>query len=202
MNLSAWSIKNPIPAAMLFVLLTLGGRHQTVKMPYTHYSESRFSPMVAAVVRPGGGAVSLFGNYTEGLEPGQVVGTGYSNQGEALAPKVTKQFELGVKLQTGALTHTVSTYQIKRPSFISNNAAPLPTMVDGGKAGKKPASGGSVDSTGSAAANAEVAKQRAAAVAALLKSLGVTVEQMHLQKPEDIQAGSGPQARRVEVTLQ
>ena len=100
------------------VLLTVGGRHQTVKMPYTHYSESRFSPMVAAVVRPWGGAVSLFGNYTEGLEPGQVVGTGYSNQGEALAPKVTKQFELGVKLQTGELTHTFSAYQIKRPSYI------------------------------------------------------------------------------------
>ena len=25
MNLSAWSIRNPIPAAMLFVLLTLAG---------------------------------------------------------------------------------------------------------------------------------------------------------------------------------
>ena len=78
----------------------------------------------------------------------------------------------------------------------------LATIVNGVKAGKKAAISGYVDSTGSAAANAEVAKQRALAVAALLKSLGVTDEQMQLQKPEDIQAGSGPQARRVEVTLQ
>jgi len=78
----------------------------------------------------------------------------------------------------------------------------LATNVNGVKAGKKAAISGYVDSTGSAAANAEVAKQRALAVAALLKSLGVTDEQMQLQKPEDIQAGSGPQARRVEVTLQ
>jgi len=83
-----------------------------------------------------------------------------------------------------------------------DGAQALATIVDGVKAGKKAAISGYVDSTGSAAANAEVAKQRAVAVAALLKSLGVTEEQMQLQKPEDIQAGSGPQARRVEVTLQ
>jgi len=115
------------------VLLTVGGRHQTVKMPLSNYSESRFSPMVAAVVRPWGDDLSLFGNYTEGLEPGQVVGVGYTNTGVALPPKQTKQFELGVKLQTGALTHTVSAFEIKRPSFISNNAAPLPTLVDDGE---------------------------------------------------------------------
>jgi len=83
-----------------------------------------------------------------------------------------------------------------------DGAQALATIVSGVKAGKKAAISGYVDSTGSAAANAEVAKQRAVAVAALLKSLGVTEEQMQLHKPEDIQAGSGPQARRVEVTLQ
>ena len=105
------------------VLLTVGGRHQSVKMPYVDYSEDRFSPMVAAVVRPWGGNISLFGNYTEGLEPGQVVGTGYANEGEALAPRVTKQVELGVKLQAGELTHTLSAFQIKRPSFITNSSS-------------------------------------------------------------------------------
>ncbi len=112
------------------VLLTVGGRHQTVKMPLTKYSESRFSPMIAAVVRPWGDSISLFGNYTEGLEPGQTVGVGYANAGEALPPKQTKQFELGVKLQTGALTHTFSAYEIKRPSFITSSANRL---VDDGE---------------------------------------------------------------------
>ncbi|GAD20692.1 TonB-dependent siderophore receptor [Acidovorax sp. MR-S7] len=115
------------------VLLTVGGRQQTVKMPLSNYSESRFSPMIAAVVRPWGDDLSLFGNYTEGLEPGQIVGVGYTNTGEALPPKQTKQMELGVKVQTGALTHTVSAFEIKRPLFISNNGAPLPTLVDDGE---------------------------------------------------------------------
>ncbi len=109
------------------VQLTVGGRHQTVKTPLvggkdSNYSESRFSPMLAAVVRPWGETISLFGNYTEGLEPGQVVGVGYANTGEALPPKVTKQMELGLKLQAGELTHTFSTYEIKRPSFIADSA--------------------------------------------------------------------------------
>lgn len=117
------------------VLLTVGGRHQTVKTPVVNgvasdYSKSRFSPMVAAVVRPWGDSLSLFGNYTEGLEPGQVVGVGYANAGESLAPRVSKQAELGVKLQAGALTHTLSAYQIKRPSFTGVAPAPL---VEGGE---------------------------------------------------------------------
>ncbi len=112
------------------VLLTVGGRHQTIKTPVTggkdsNYSKSRFSPMLAAVVRPWGNNLSLFGNYTEGLEPGQVVGTGYANAGESLAPKVTKQMELGLKLESGELTHTISTFQIKRPSFTGTAPAAL-----------------------------------------------------------------------------
>lgn len=111
------------------VLLTVGGRYQTVKMPLSGYNESRFSPMVAAVVRPWGDRLSLFGNYTEGLEPGQVVGVGYANQGETLAPRATQQFELGVKGQTGAVTHTLSAFQIKRPSF--TGTAPAALVEDG-----------------------------------------------------------------------
>lgn len=111
------------------LLLTVGGRYQSVKMPLSGYDESRFSPMVAAVLRPWGDAISLFGNYTEGLEPGQIVGTGYANAGDALAPRVSKQVEFGAKMQAGAMTHTVSAFQIKRPSFISvDTGATLPTQ--------------------------------------------------------------------------
>ena len=83
-----------------------------------------------------------------------------------------------------------------------DGAGALARIVDGVKAGKKAVVSGYVDSTGSAAANAEIAKQRAMAVRDLLKGLGVADEQIELQKPADIQGGSGPQARRVEVTLQ
>lgn len=107
------------------LLLTVGGRHQTVKMPLSGYDESRFSPMVAAVLQPWGDRISLFGNYTEGLEPGQIVGVGFANAGEALPPKQTRQMELGAKLQAGAMTHTVSAFQIKRPSFTGTAPAAL-----------------------------------------------------------------------------
>ena len=112
------------------VLLTVGGRHQSIKQPWNNYSKSRFSPMVAAVVRPWGDSVALFGNYTEGMEPGQVVGVTYANAGEVMGPRVSKQMEFGVKFQTGEMTHTVSAFEIKRPSFITNSANQL---VDDGE---------------------------------------------------------------------
>ena len=115
------------------VLLTVGARQQNVEQPLSRYDSSRLSPMLAAVVRPWGGQFAVFGNYTEGLEPGQVVGVAYANAGETLAPRQTRQKEVGVKLQTGELTHTVSTYQIERSSFISDGALPLPSLVDDGK---------------------------------------------------------------------
>ena len=77
----------------------------------------------------------------------------------------------------------------------------LATIVDGVKAGKKAIVSGYVDATGSAAANEEISKQRAFAVRDLIKSLGVADEQIDLRKPDNIQAGTGAQARRVEVTL-
>ena len=93
--------------------------------------------------------------------------------------------------------------------FATGKAAPHPdgaralqVIVDGVKAGKKAIVSGYVDATGSAAANEEISKQRAFAVRDLIKTLGVTDEQIDLRKPDNIQAGTGAQARRVEVTLQ
>lgn len=111
------------------VLLTVGMRHQTVKQPLGGYDASRVSPTIAGVVRPWGDSVSFFGNYTEGLQPGETVGSTYENAGQVFKPIQTKQAELGMKLQTGALTHTLSTYQIEKPSLIEENFS----LVEGGK---------------------------------------------------------------------
>lgn len=78
----------------------------------------------------------------------------------------------------------------------------LSSIVDGVKAGKKAVISGYVDNTGNAEQNKEVAKQRAFAVRDLLKIAGVADDKIELKKPEDIQAGTGAQARRVEVSLQ
>jgi|GEM_PF-4249 Amt family ammonium transporter len=60
---------------------------------------------------------------------------------------------------------------------------------------------GFVDSTGPADVNKELAKTRALAVRDALKAAGVSEDRVVLQKPEDITAGSGDQARKVEITL-
>ncbi len=78
----------------------------------------------------------------------------------------------------------------------------LADVIAGAKVGKTAAVSGYVDSTGNAAQNKELAKQRAFAVRDLLTSAGVPADKIELKKPEDIQAGTGAQARRVEVTLQ
>jgi K(+)-stimulated pyrophosphate-energized sodium pump len=58
------------------------------------------------------------------------------------------------------------------------------------------------DSTGDAVQNAELAKNRAVAVAEVLKSAGVPEDRLVLQKPALTDAGSGREARRVEISAQ
>lgn len=61
---------------------------------------------------------------------------------------------------------------------------------------------GFVDSMGSADKNAELAKERAKAVAKLLSDSGIAADRIELRKPETITAaaGSDQQARRVDIT--
>jgi outer membrane protein OmpA-like peptidoglycan-associated protein len=79
----------------------------------------------------------------------------------------------------------------------------LADVIKGAQAGKKLVISGYHDATGSAAQNAEVAKQRAFAVRDALKAAGVPEEKIELKKPEEVKvSGSNAEARRVEVTLQ
>ncbi|ARU06209.1 TonB-dependent siderophore receptor [Comamonas serinivorans] len=107
--------------------LMLGARLQKVQQ-LGGYSAQRISPSLGVVVKPWGDTVSLFGNYMEGLQAGQTVGVGYANEGETFKPTRTKQLEVGVKLQQGALTHTLSAFQIKRATLIDVNN----TLTEGG----------------------------------------------------------------------
>lgn len=65
--------------------------------------------------------------------------------------------------------------------------------------GKKVVVSGYHDSTGNAAFNEELSKQRALAVRAVLQGFGVPDKQIELRKPENTEAGSGEEASRVEV---
>ena len=65
----------------------------------------------------------------------------------------------------------------------------------------KVALSGFVDSSGSAAQNAELAKQRAFAVRDALTKAGIAADRIELRKPSQIEAGNGSaaQARRVDI---
>jgi len=84
--------------------------------------------------------------------------------------------------------------------------AALVDVVRAARTGKKVIIAGFHDPRGNAAANAELARQRALAVRATLKAAGVADSQITLQKPEQIGDGSDPgndaEARRVEIRLQ
>jgi len=79
----------------------------------------------------------------------------------------------------------------------------LAVVVAGASSGKKVVISGFHDATGSAEANAELAKLRAMAVRSELMQSGVTQDLIEMKKPEETLAtGSNAEARRVEVMLQ
>jgi K(+)-stimulated pyrophosphate-energized sodium pump len=78
----------------------------------------------------------------------------------------------------------------------------LEQIVAGVAGGKKAVISGFHDAAGDPAKNAELAKQRAMAVASLLKTAGVAEDKVELKKPEQALAdGPAHLARRVEVAL-
>lgn len=79
----------------------------------------------------------------------------------------------------------------------------LSQIVQAASAGKRAVISGFHDSTGSAASNAELARQRAVAVRDALKSLGVADNRIELKRPEQMpDGGNNAEARRVEVAVQ
>ncbi|MCU4182134.1 TonB-dependent siderophore receptor [Bosea sp. BH3] len=115
------------------VLITGGVRHQNVTTQgystatgarTTKYDASATTPLAGIVVKPWQN-VSVYANYAEGLTAGTIVGAGYSNTGEVLAPYKSDQQEVGIKIDWGRITTTAALFQISRPSQIRNAANAL-----------------------------------------------------------------------------
>lgn len=88
------------------------------------YDSDALSPAVGFVVKPLEN-VSLYASYIEGLQQGTVVGIGYANAGQVLPPFVSKQYEVGAKVDWGRLITTLSLFQITQPSGSANLATNL-----------------------------------------------------------------------------
>ncbi|MBS0308174.1 MAG: sodium-translocating pyrophosphatase [Proteobacteria bacterium] len=106
--------------------------------------------------------------------------------------------EAMIKSEGGVVTFYFASGKAELPIGADNA---LVDMVKGAAAGKKIAISGFHDASGDPAKNAELAKQRALAVRDALKAAGVTEDKLELKKPEQLNAGSNTEARRVEVKL-
>ena len=91
-----------------------------------------------------------------------------------------------------------------KADLADNAEEALKDVLAGVREGKKAVVSGYNDSTGNAAANEELSKNRALAVRNALLGFGVPESQIELRKPENTEAGQGnnAEARRVEVVLE
>ena len=104
-------------------LATLGLRDQTINQKNatgaTTYKASAVTPLVGLVFKPMQN-VSVYGNYTAGLQAGGIAGPGTANVGEVFAPQKSRQYEVGVKADWGRVITQVALYQITRPNSMTD----------------------------------------------------------------------------------
>jgi iron complex outermembrane receptor protein len=103
--------------------VTVGVRKQNIKSDNynaagavtTSYDKSDTTPMFGVVAKPWD-HVAFYYNYIEGLSKGDIAPSAASNAGEIFSPYVSRQQEVGVKIDYGSFTSTLALFQIKKPS--------------------------------------------------------------------------------------
>jgi len=112
------------------VLVNVGLRHQRIKdfgydyntgLENSGYESSKNTPFAAIVYKPRKD-LSVYANYSEGLQRGPVAsGTDIVNQGEIFAPYVARQREAGVKYDSGRYGLTAAVFSTSQPSAYVEN---------------------------------------------------------------------------------
>lgn len=110
--------------------LMLGVRQQQIKVENfsivtgattSEYKKSAVTPSVGVVVKPANN-ISLYANYIEALQQGATVAASYSNAGQVFSPFISKQHEIGAKIDLGEVAVTLSAFNITQASGIANAA--------------------------------------------------------------------------------
>lgn len=107
--------------------LLLGGRYTDYKQQgwnavgtqTTYYTTTSASPTVALMYKPFR-QVTAYLSYVESLEPGGTVGATYANAYDMLNPLLSKQIELGFKVERGSWNTSAAVFQIDRGATYAN----------------------------------------------------------------------------------
>lgn len=128
--LSSFALADTLAMLNDRVLLTLGARRQSIKddgydynsgAANAHYSQSATTPVAAIVYKPLD-KVSVYANYIEALQVGQVAsGTDIDNVGETFAPFKSRQKEVGVKYDAGSVGLSAALFSTTQPSAYVQN---------------------------------------------------------------------------------
>ncbi len=101
-RVSAWSIRNPIPVSLLFILLTVAGMVAYIRMPVKQFPNVTL-PIVTVTVTQSGAAPSEMENQiTRPIENGLTGVAGIKNISSNVTLGVsstTVEFDLGTELQ-------------------------------------------------------------------------------------------------------
>ncbi|WZH75954.1 TonB-dependent siderophore receptor [Alcaligenes sp. SDU_A2] len=133
-RLTSYGLADTLSFADERVQLTLGLRRQNVVTESFHgvtgkrmgqrYDQSATTPAAALLIKATD-ELSVYANYIEGLSQGAIAPTTALNAGEVFAPFKTRQKEVGLKFDLGQFAHTVSLFEIKRPSSYLDPASAI-----------------------------------------------------------------------------
>ncbi|AFJ56122.1 TonB-dependent receptor [Pseudomonas fluorescens] len=122
-ELSGVAIADTLSVLDQRVQVTVGLRQQRIQssnynsagVATSTYDDSKVTPLFGAVLKPWE-HVAFYYNYLEGLSKGDVAPSSAANAGEVFAPYVSKQHEIGVKVDYGTFMATLALFQIHKPS--------------------------------------------------------------------------------------
>ncbi|WP_184202893.1 TonB-dependent receptor [Polymorphobacter multimanifer] len=88
---------------------------------FAQFDDGRTSPFGALSFKPTVNS-TIYASYTEGLERGGTAPVAAINANETLPPGITRQYELGGKIDLGGLLATAAVFEISRPLEFINAA--------------------------------------------------------------------------------
>ncbi|MCI8208489.1 ligand-gated channel [Pseudomonas sp. S25] len=87
----------------------------------TKYNESKTSPNISLIYKPLPW-LTTYATYIEGLQSGGVAPSSTINAGQAFAPEISEQYEIGAKATVGETLLTLAFFNIKKPNAYTNGA--------------------------------------------------------------------------------